>query len=143
MPSEIGEFMNQWHGIALNTNCAVVFLHHLSQAGLSLNIDSSIDAKQAAIRGAGSILATARASYIFMGDAKIANKKYMQGVNVNYLPTGNISEHYMPFKSISDNYETEINANDNDSAVKEQYTKNNINNIKPSIPDIDNCETWG
>jgi RecA-family ATPase len=97
MPSEIGEFMNQWHEIALKTNCAVVFLHHLSQAGLSLNIDSSIAEKQAAIRGAGSILATARASYIFMGDAKIANKKYMQGVNVNHAPTGKIEEFYMPF----------------------------------------------
>ena len=105
MPSEIGEFMNVWAEIALKTNCAVVFLHHLSQLGLSLNIDSSIAEKQAAIRGAGSILATARASYIFLSDDKIKNKKYMQAVNSNHLETGKIFEYYMPFAVADSNNE--------------------------------------
>lgn len=98
MPSEIGEFMNTWHEIALKTNCAVVFLHHLNQSGLALSTKDDDAVKQAAIRGAGSILATSRANFIFLSDKKVKNKKYLQAANSsNYLPCGKIEEYYMPF----------------------------------------------
>jgi hypothetical protein len=109
MPSEIGQFMNVWHEISLKTNCAVVFLHHLSQAGLSLTMESSMADKQGAVRGAGAILATARANFIFLSDKDIKNKKYLQALDSsNYLESGKTEEYYMPFKMPDDansNYE--------------------------------------